>query len=156
MAGLCDGLNSIRWVSPSRRPFSIGRVSPRCPEFPARMRAGGSAWCECFVRHKVNDYTVWRKAYDAFETERPGFGVTGHAVFYTVGDPNDVTAWHDFDTIEAARSFANSAQLKEVMQAAGVHATRIATCGESADARALRRRPLEQDDGAMNKEWSST
>lgn len=34
-----------------------------------------------FVRHKVNDYTVWRTAYDAFETERPGFGVTGHAVF---------------------------------------------------------------------------
>ena len=73
-----------------------------------------------FVRHKVNDYAVWRKAYDAFETERPGFGVTGHAVFQTAGDPNDVTAWHDFDTIEAAGSFADSARLKEVMQAAGV------------------------------------
>ncbi len=73
-----------------------------------------------FVRHTVNDYVVWRKAYDAFETERGGFGVRGHAVFQAVGDPNSVTAWHDFDTIEAARSFANSGRLKEVMQAAGV------------------------------------
>ncbi len=73
-----------------------------------------------FVRHKVNDYAVWRKAYDAFETERGGFGVRGHAVFQTVSDPNDVTAWHDFDTIKAAQSFADSAKLKTVMQAAGV------------------------------------
>ena len=73
-----------------------------------------------FVRHKVKDYAVWRKAYDAFETERPGFGVRGHSVFKTVDAPNDVTVWHDFDTIEAARSFADSARLKEVMQAAGV------------------------------------
>ena len=73
-----------------------------------------------FVRHKVNDYAVWRKAYDAFETERGGFGVRDHAVFQTVSAPNDVTAWHDFDTIEAAQTFADSARLKEVMQAAGV------------------------------------
>ena len=73
-----------------------------------------------FVRHRVNDYTVWRKAYDAFETERSGFGVRGRAVFQTVSDANDLTAWHDFDTIEAARSFANSGRLKEVMQTAGV------------------------------------
>ncbi len=73
-----------------------------------------------FVRHRVNDYTVWRKAYDAFETERSGFGVRGHAVFQTVSDANDLTVWHDFDTIEVARSFANSGRLKEVMQAAGV------------------------------------
>ena len=73
-----------------------------------------------FVRHQVKDYAVWRKAYDAFETERPGFGVRGHAVFQTVNDPNNVTVWHDFDTLEAARAFADSARLKEVMQAAGV------------------------------------
>ncbi len=73
-----------------------------------------------FVRHQANDYAVWRKAYDAFETERGGLGVKGHAAFQTVGDPNDVIAWHDFDTIEAAQAFAGSARLKEVMQDAGV------------------------------------
>jgi hypothetical protein len=73
-----------------------------------------------FVRHRVNDYAGWRAAYDAFDTERGGLGVQGHAVFQSVGDPNDVTAWHDFDTIDAAQAFAGSARLKEVMQAAGL------------------------------------
>ena len=76
-----------------------------------------------FVRHKVKDYAAWRKAYDAFEPERGGFGVRGHSVFQSVGDPNDVTVWHDFDTTEKAQSFSDSARLKEVMQAAGVAST---------------------------------
>ena len=73
-----------------------------------------------FVRHKVNDYAVWRKAYDDFDGERGGMGVKGDAVFQAVGDPKDVTAWHDFETMEAAQSFAASGRLKEVMKGAGV------------------------------------
>ncbi len=73
-----------------------------------------------FVRHKVNDYAVWRKAYDDFDGERDGMGVKGHAVFQTADDPNDVTIWHDFDSVEAAQSFAASDRLREVMLAAGV------------------------------------
>ena len=73
-----------------------------------------------FVRHRVNDYAVWRKAYDDFDGERNGMGVIGDAVFQSVGDADDVTAWHDFETMEAAQSFAGSDRLKEVMQGAGV------------------------------------
>ena len=73
-----------------------------------------------FVRHRVNDYAVWRKAYDDFDGERNGLGVIGDAVFQSVGEPNDVTVWHDFETMEAAQSFAGSDRLKEVMQGAGV------------------------------------
>ena len=73
-----------------------------------------------FVRHKVNDYAVWRKAYDDFDGERSGMGVKGHAVFQTVDDPNDVTVWHDFETKETADSFVGSDRLKEVMEAGGV------------------------------------
>ena len=29
-----------------------------------------------FVRHPVRDYSVWRQAYDAFDEERGGFGVS--------------------------------------------------------------------------------
>ena len=47
-------------------------------------------------------------------------GVTGHAVFQSVDDPNDVTVWHDFDSADAARSFASSSELREAMQRAGV------------------------------------
>ncbi len=73
-----------------------------------------------FVRHKIKDYSTWRRAYDAFDTERVSLGVTGQQVFQSVDDPNDVTVWHDFATSNEARNFASSERLKTVMQAAGV------------------------------------
>jgi hypothetical protein len=73
-----------------------------------------------FLRHYVADYKVWRKAYDDFDSERSSMGVTGHAVFQSTDDPDDVTAWHDFSTLEKAKSFAASSRFKEVMGKAGV------------------------------------
>ena len=73
-----------------------------------------------FVRHQVHDFSAWKRAYDAFDAERRSLGVRGDAVFRAAGIPNDVTAWHDFDTLEAAQSFAGSARLRQIMQDAGV------------------------------------
>lgn len=73
-----------------------------------------------FVRHTVKNYRSWRRAYDSFDAERKGMGVTGHGVYQAVGDPNDVTVYHDFKTRRQAESFATSKRLKEVMKAAGV------------------------------------
>ena len=73
-----------------------------------------------FVRHNVDEYNAWRKVYDEFEPQRKPMGVTAHAVFQSVDDPNDVTVWHDFDSADAARSFASSSELREAMQRAGV------------------------------------
>jgi hypothetical protein len=41
-------------------------------------------------------------------------------VYRDVYDGNDVTTWHDFDNLEAARDFANAHELKAAMQGAGV------------------------------------
>jgi hypothetical protein len=73
-----------------------------------------------FVRHKVHDYAAWRKAYDAFEPTRIKLGAQGHAVYRDVDDDNDVTAWHDFNNLEAAKSFTHSSELKAAMKSAGV------------------------------------
>jgi hypothetical protein len=73
-----------------------------------------------FVRHNVADYGAWRKVYDEFDAERRPMGVTGDAVFQSIDNPNDITAWHDFDTAEAAQAFASSDKLKNAMQQAGV------------------------------------
>jgi len=73
-----------------------------------------------FIRHKVNEYKTWRKAYDGFDAERHTMGVTGHAVFQTAGDPLDLTIWHDFATLDKAKAFAASQKLKDVMAKAGV------------------------------------
>jgi len=76
-----------------------------------------------FVRHRVSDYTSWRQAYDEFDAERKSMGVTSHGVYQLDGDPNDVTVYHEFGTAEAAKAFAGSPRLKEVMGKAGVEGT---------------------------------
>ena len=73
-----------------------------------------------FVRHPVQDFGNWKQAYDSFGEERNGMGVRGDAVYQAVDNPNDVTAWHDFENLEAAQAFAASPRLKEVMTDAGV------------------------------------
>ncbi len=73
-----------------------------------------------FVRHPVADYAAWRKVYDEFDVERGPMGVTGHAVYQSLDDPNDITVWHDFATREAAEAFASSERLRDAMQRAGV------------------------------------
>lgn len=73
-----------------------------------------------FVRHTVTDFAKWKQAYDDFDDERKGMGVIGDAVFKSTDIPNDVTAWHDFETLHTALEFVDSERLREVMAAAGV------------------------------------
>ncbi|HVI62539.1 MAG TPA: antibiotic biosynthesis monooxygenase [Bradyrhizobium sp.] len=73
-----------------------------------------------FVRHTVSNYAAWRKAYDDFAPVQKAKGVTAEAVYQAADNPNDVTVTHDFATLEAARAFAGSEELKQAMQRAGV------------------------------------
>jgi hypothetical protein len=73
-----------------------------------------------FVRHPVADFTMWKQAYDDFDAERRGMGVTADAVFQSVDNTNDVTVWHDFESVDAARAFVESPRLAEVMEEARV------------------------------------
>jgi hypothetical protein len=76
-----------------------------------------------FIRHQVADYGAWRAVYDGLDPARIEMGASGHEVFQAIDDPNNVTAWHDFSTQEAADAFAHSPQLHEAMQQAGVQGT---------------------------------
>jgi hypothetical protein len=76
-----------------------------------------------FARHQVKDYTAWRKVYDDFAPTQKSMGVTSEAVYQSVDDPEDVTVTHDFDTIDQAHAFVESAELRETMQSAGVAGT---------------------------------
>lgn len=73
-----------------------------------------------FVRHKVEDFGKWRKAYDDFDEERQGMGVTNHSVYQAADNAEDVTVTHDFKDLDTATSFANSERLRTVMAGAGV------------------------------------
>lgn len=73
-----------------------------------------------FVRHPVANYSEWRRVYDSIGALQKAGGVIAESVYQSVDDPNDVTVTHDFATIEAARAFVSSADLKAAMERAGV------------------------------------
>jgi hypothetical protein len=73
-----------------------------------------------FVRHTVSDFATWKEGYDNAGPMQDAAGVTAEAVYQSADDPNDVTVVHDFATIEAAKTFAGSPELKQAMQGAGV------------------------------------
>ena len=73
-----------------------------------------------FVRHGVEDFAEWIQAYQDFEGERQRLGVTGHGVYQAEGNPNDVTIYHHFESMDAAKAFMASDSLREAMIAAGV------------------------------------
>ena len=73
-----------------------------------------------FIRHRVADYTAWRKVYDGFAPMQKRLGVIAQAVYQTVDDPHDITVTHDFATAQAAQAFAHSPELHEAMASSGV------------------------------------
>lgn len=82
--------------------------------------AAQAADVRVFVRHEVADYGTWKKAYDGFATMQKKMGVIYKAVYQSVDDPNDVTVIHDFHSLDKAKAFAASPDLKAAMERSGV------------------------------------
>ena len=64
------------------------------------------------VRHTVQDFDVWKAAFNAHEATRRGHGATGHRV---LRDGRDILVLIDFDSQEEAEGFTTDPSLKEAM-----------------------------------------
>ena len=73
-----------------------------------------------FIRHRVADYAAWRTVYDSVGPMQKRLGVRAESVNRSADDPNEITVTHEFDSVEAAKAFAGSAELREAMASAGV------------------------------------
>jgi heme-degrading monooxygenase HmoA len=72
------------------------------------------------VRQKVTDYEKWKSAFDAHSLTRQANGSRGGQLFRNASDPNELVVLLEWDVLERARQFAQSEELHEVMQRAGV------------------------------------
>jgi len=72
------------------------------------------------VRHKVADFNRWKQAFDSHLNARKQAGELGFHLLQNVDDPRDVTILLDWDTVEHARRFMTSEDLRNRMQEAGV------------------------------------
>lgn len=72
------------------------------------------------VRHKVRDFAKWKTVYDAHKPTRDQAGVTEKHLLRGADDPNDIFILFAAQDLGRAKTFAESADLKETMQKAGV------------------------------------
>lgn len=72
------------------------------------------------VRHKVQNYPTWKSAYDEFVEARKTGGEKSYHIFHLDDDPNNVFALVEYDSLENARNFFASSELKDAMGKAGV------------------------------------
>jgi hypothetical protein len=72
------------------------------------------------VRHKVKDFTAWKRVFDGHLSKRIEAGLTDREMFRSDGDPNEVIILYEAKDLVRARKFAESADLRETMEKAGV------------------------------------
>lgn len=73
-----------------------------------------------FVRHQVEDFTVFQRAYRDAGPMQKRAGVLSESVFQAYDNPNDVTVTHEFASLAEAEALAGSAELRQAMEKAGV------------------------------------
>jgi hypothetical protein len=92
------------------------RLSKCACEIENRSQCEKRIYPSLFVRHQVNDYGNWKRAYDEFGSVRKGNGVTGASVHRDANDANTIIVTHSFKDMKAATDFANSEELKSAME----------------------------------------
>jgi hypothetical protein len=78
----------------------------------------GSAWL--IVTHKVENYDHWKAVFDSVATTKRNYGWKQSNVLSIDGDKNNVMVMEEFGSIEKAKAFAASSELKTAMSKAGV------------------------------------
>jgi quinol monooxygenase YgiN len=85
---------------------------------PAREEA--TTMTQLYVQHKVEEYAKWRAVFDEMTSVRAATGSTGYHVFRNAADPNEIVILSEFPNVDQARLYAQSPDLRQAMQRAGV------------------------------------
>lgn len=72
------------------------------------------------VHNKVKDFNTWKPVFDEHASMREAAGSKGGYVLQNLDDPSEVTIILEWDDMDKAREFAQSQDLREAMEKAGV------------------------------------
>ena len=72
------------------------------------------------VIHKIEDFDKWKSVYDEDGATRKAKGSKGASVFRNTNDPNHLVVITEWENLEKAKNFAQSEDLANTMQKAGV------------------------------------
>jgi uncharacterized protein YeaO (DUF488 family) len=72
------------------------------------------------IRHKVRDFSEWKRGYEAHLPKRNEAGLTEKHLLRGANDPNEVVLLFEARDQNGAKAFVESADLRETMQKVGV------------------------------------
>jgi hypothetical protein len=72
------------------------------------------------VQHRVRDYGAWKPVFDEHGEVRRRYGATGHVIYRSLDDPNDVTVVNFFPSRQQAEALVADPSTQEGMERAGV------------------------------------
>jgi hypothetical protein len=72
------------------------------------------------IHHEVADYTAWKALFDSAYDWRRKNGERNCRIFRSAGNVNDLTLFFEWESLETARAFTASEELKARMASAGV------------------------------------
>jgi hypothetical protein len=72
------------------------------------------------IHHEVADYMAWKAAFDSAFDWRHKNGELSCRIFRSAGNVNDLTLFFEWESLEKARAFVASDELKAKMASAGV------------------------------------
>lgn len=72
------------------------------------------------IRHKVRNFTDWKPAYEAHLPQREAAGLIESSLLRGIDDPSEVVILFEAKDMGRARTLVESAEIKDVMQKAGV------------------------------------
>jgi heme-degrading monooxygenase HmoA len=72
------------------------------------------------IRHKVKDFTKWKPVYDEYADVRKDGGSRGAHLFRNADNHNEILILYEWENLDKARKFAQSENLRQKMQEAGV------------------------------------
>jgi uncharacterized protein YeaO (DUF488 family) len=72
------------------------------------------------VRHKVRDFSEWKRGYDAHLPKRTEAGLAEKHLLRGTNDPNEVVILLEAKDHNRAKAFVESTDLRETMQKLGV------------------------------------
>ena len=88
------------------------------------------------VQHHVEDFDRWLPLYKEHGEVRRTHGGTGHQIYRTADDPNDLVIVNEFESLEGAIAFMQDPSLKEIMGRAGVDSEpKVWLCDDSSSER---------------------
>ena len=73
-----------------------------------------------FFHAKVEDYNKWKPVFDGHASFRAEMGSKSGKVFHNADNPNEIFILFEWDSIESAKKFSQSENLKEAMKNSGV------------------------------------